>query len=123
MDPDQAASWVRPALERAQRRFRGAKLSGLYKRAGSRVDGMLRAAVMADCMHEALAAHAVTLTEVREAREVMAEASRHAREARTTWLKLFALCGLKRGASDGSDPLAKLAAELNGETSEGAGDE
>lgn len=113
MDPSEAAPWVRPSLERAQRRFRGAKTSGLYKRAGSRVDGMLRAAVMADCMHEALSAHAVTLTRVGEAREVMADASRHAREARVTWLKLFALCGLKRGPSDGMDPLARLASELS----------
>jgi hypothetical protein len=120
-DPQSAAPWFRPTLARAQTRFRGMKTSGLFKRCGTRLDGLLRAACVADATHEALTAHAATLTSVAEARAVLADARSAAREARTAWLRLFALVGHTKNSKGASDPLGALAREL-GDEDEGSTD-
>lgn len=109
-----AAPWVRPHVENAQRRYRGALQSGLFKRTGTRLHGLLRAAVLADATHDALTAHALTLA-VSEAREVLTEARSAAREARTAWAKLFATVGVTYGGKATDDPLGALARELGGD--------
>lgn len=119
VDDANVAEWMRAPLRTAESRYRGMKLSGLMQRCGTRADGMLRAACVADAVHDALAAHAVTLADVKEARELLAEAKAWAKEARTGWLKLFAMVGVRKGDAGDKDPLARLAREL----SEGGDDE
>lgn len=119
LDVDHAnvAPWMAPYLRQAERRFRGMKTSGLMKGVATRCDGILRAACVADAVHDALAAHAVTLADVHEARVVLADARTWATSGQKAWSKLFALVGVKRGAAAGGDgdPLAKLARELGGD--------
>jgi hypothetical protein len=120
VDSDKVAPWMRDALRTAERRFRGMKQSGLLKQVGTRADGILRAACVADAVHDALAAHAVTLVDVREAREVLADAKGWAASAQKAWLKVFSFVGVRRGDGEKVDPLADLARELQ---SEGGDDE
>lgn len=113
-DIDTAAPWMLPHLRRAQRRYNGARKSGLFKRTGSRLDGMLRAAVLADAHSEAFTAYAVTLATPADAKPWLDDARAVAREARTAWSKLTSLVGLKYERGGSGDPLAALAREMGG---------
>jgi hypothetical protein len=112
VDEAKVAPWMREALRCSERRFRGAKTSGLFRRTGTRLDGILRAACVADAVHDALAAHAATLADVREAREVLADAKGWAREARTAWTALVRMVGVRKGDVEQADPLRALAESL-----------
>lgn len=114
LDIDTAAPWFKPHLQLAQRRYRATKLSGLLKRTGGRLDGLLRAAVIADATHDALVAAAATQIDVGSARSMLTEARTAAREARAAWTKLFSLVGHTKGRNDNDDPLEALARSLRG---------
>ena len=114
-DFDAAAEWMRPHLRKAQSRYVGARNSGLFKRTGSRLDGLLRAACLADAQAEAFTAHAATLATPADAKPWLAEARVAAKEGRTAWLKVIGLVGLRYRGKGAEDPLAALARELGGD--------
>lgn len=107
-----AAEWMRPHLVDAQRRYRGALTSGLFKRCGTRLHGLLRAACIADATHDALTAYAASVANVDAARGILADARVSAREARTAWSKIFSLVGHVYQRTD-ADPLASLATSMS----------
>jgi hypothetical protein len=114
LEPSDAAEWARPYLERAQRRYAGARRSGLYKKTGSRLDGLLRSCVLLELQGELLTAEALKLPP-KDARELFAEARTAMKEARAALLKLVALVGVRRGDGERGDPLANLVRELESE--------
>jgi len=120
-DIERAAPWLQPHLRLAQRRYRATKLSGLLKRTGGRLDGLLRAAVISDATHDALVSCAATQTDVAEARGMLVEARAAAREARAAWTKLFALVGHTKGRNDNDNPLDVLARSLGSDDDNNTG--
>ncbi len=125
MEADDVAPWLRPAYVRNQRRFRAVLFGGLLKRTAGKLTALVRAACTADAFAEGLAALAFAEKDVKESRALMADSRTYAKEARTKWLRIFSLVGLRRGRDDAA-PLSALARELNSDstgTDDGGDDE